>query len=352
MTDLAQTRSTLDRHTAVAPESLLRREKEQIRCLACGHRCRIGEGRRGVCQVRYVENGQLHAPFGYVAALACDPIEKKPFFHVLPGAKALSFGMLGCDLHCDYCQNWDTSQVLRDPEARARLRPMSRDDIVATALQERAPVIVSTYNEPLITVEWSTAVFERAKEHGLRTGFVSNGNATPEVLDWLRPVCDLYKVDLKSFDAARYRELGGQLSNVLLTIEELFARGFWLEVVTLVIPGFNDSTRELREIARFLAEIDVEIPWHVTAFRPQYRRLEPDPTPIATLRKAWEIGQDAGLCYVYVGNVPGAFSEAEQTRCPSCGHIAIERHGYEVRTTGLTRGHCAHCQSKLAGIFE
>jgi pyruvate formate lyase activating enzyme len=348
---MSEPRSILDRHTARAAESLTRREGDQLRCLACGHRCRIGEGRRGVCQVRYVEDGQLRVPFGYVAGLAIDPIEKKPFHHVLPGSQALSFGMLGCDLHCDYCQNWDTSQVLRDPDATERLRPMTRDYIVGLALERKVPVVVSTYNEPLITVEWSTAIFERAKEHGLKTGFVSNGNATPEVLDWLRPVCDLYKVDLKSFSETHYRELGGTLHSVLRSLEGIVERGFWLEVVTLVVPGFNDSKKELRDIASFLADLDVEIPWHVTAFRPLYKRLDPDPTPMPLLHRAWEIGREVGLRHVYVGNMPGAFPEAERTRCAACGQVLIERNGYRVQTPGLRKGHCTGCGARLAGVF-
>src|SRR5512147_2952029 len=200
----------------------------RVRCYACGHRCLILDGRDGVCRVRFNRDGVLHVPHGYVAtSLQLDPVEKKPFFHVLPGAAALSFGMLGCDYHCGYCQNWLTSQVLRDAEAVARPSRITPEEIVRCALQRGAPIITSTYNEPLITSEWAVAVFKLAKAEGLKTAYVSNGNATPEVLEYLRPWLDLYKVDLKGFNDANYRKLGGKLQTVLDTIQLLVAKGFW-----------------------------------------------------------------------------------------------------------------------------
>ncbi|MFQ5504748.1 MAG: radical SAM protein, partial [Planctomycetota bacterium] len=268
----------LDRHTACAAPGLARREGPGIRCLSCGHRCLIQDGRRGVCRVRYVENDELRVPAGYVAGLAVDPVEKKPFFHVLPGESALSFGMLGCDLHCAYCQNWNTSQSLRDAGADSRPRRIRASEIVGLCVESSCPILVSTYNEPLITAEWSHGIFELAKEKGILTGFVSNGNATPEVLDYLRPVTDLYKVDLKGFDDRHYRQLGCPLRNILDGIAMVHERGFWLEVVTLVVPGFNDSDRELANIARFLLDLSADIPWHVTAFHPDYKMREPRST--------------------------------------------------------------------------
>src|SRR6266705_2520940 len=183
----------LDRHTTVG--TLWKAEGDRIRCFACGHRCLIGEGQRGICKVRLNEGGQLKVPFGYVAALQCDPVEKKPFFHVYPSSDALTFGMMGCDLHCSYCQNWVTSQALRDQAANAPTRVVSAEQLVETAQRERARLIVSSYNEPLITAEWAVAVFEQAKAAGLACAFVSNGNATPEVLDYLSPWIIAYKVD-------------------------------------------------------------------------------------------------------------------------------------------------------------
>src|SRR5262245_15828435 len=228
-------------------------EGDRIRCVACGHRCLIGEGKRGICKVRFNRDGQLYVPYGYVAALQCDPVEKKPFFHVHPSSDALTFGMLGCDLKCPYCQNWLTSQALRDEKAAAPPRPITPVQLVESAQREGARLVVSSYNEPLITAEWAVSVFRQAKAAGLNCAFVSNGNATPEVLDYLRPWIIAYKVDLKSFNDRNYRTLGGALENITRTIRLIHERGLWLEVVTLVIPGFNDSDAELRAAAGFLA---------------------------------------------------------------------------------------------------
>ena len=237
--------------------------------------------------------------------MQCDPIEKKPFFHAYPGALAYSFGMLGCDLHCGYCQNWVTSQALRDPAAVVRPRGVTPEGLAREALRLGAKVVVSTYNEPLITSEWAVAVFKETRAAGLLTAFVSNGNGTPQVLEYLQPWVDLYKVDLKSFDDRHYRQLGGRLQPILDTIRRLHEMGFWLEVVTLVIPGFNDSDDELRRLAEFLFSVSPDIPWHVTAFHRDYKMTVPENTSADTLMRAAEIGRRAGLQYVYAGNLPG-----------------------------------------------
>jgi pyruvate formate lyase activating enzyme len=177
-----------------------------LTCFACGHRCLIRPGRMGICKVRTNEGGKLLVPFGYVGALQVDPIEKKPFFHAYPGSLAYSFGMLGCDLHCAYCQNWVTSQALRDPDAVSQPLQASPQALVQDALRQGAKVLVSTYNEPLITAEWAVEIFKQARAAGLVTGFVSNGNGTPQVLEYIRPWVDLYKVDLKSFDDRHYHD--------------------------------------------------------------------------------------------------------------------------------------------------
>src|SRR2546421_1805768 len=207
-----------------------RLEGDRVRCYACGHRCLILPGLDGICRVRYNDGGRLMVPTGYVAALACDPTEKKPFFHAYPGSLALTFGMLGCDLHCSYCQNWFTSQALRDADANAPMRPMTPAQLVAAGQREHARLLVSSYNEPLITAEWAVAVFREATAAGLTCAFVSNGNATPEVLDFLRPWISAYKIDLKSFSDRTYRGLGGMLENITSTIRMVHERGLWLEV--------------------------------------------------------------------------------------------------------------------------
>lgn len=342
----------LDRLT-VEGELYERLPDRRLRCVACGHRCLIPEGREGVCRVRFNRDGVLYVPSGYVAtALAVDPVEKKPFFHVLPGSAALSFGMLGCDYHCGYCQNWITSQTLRDPEALARPARITPEAIVQAALDHRAPILTSTYNEPLITSEWAVRVFRLAKAHGLTTGFVSNGNATPEVLAYLRPWLDCYKVDLKGFDDAHYRKLGGRLQTVLETIGRLAAMGFWVEVVTLVVPGWNDSDAELTAAARFLASVSRDIPWHVTAFHPDYRMADRHRTPAASLLRAAEIGRAAGLHFVYAGNLPGQTGSLEDTRCPGCGASLVERVGFRVQANRITPGGaCPTCAARIPGVW-
>src|SRR5438552_896545 len=308
----------------------------RLRCYACGHECPLPDGAVGVCKVRFNEGGRLLVPWGYVGGVQCDPIEKKPFFHAHPGALAYSFGMLGCDLHCAYCQNWVTSQALRDPQAVAPPLAARPEALVQDALRLGARVIVSTYNEPLITSEWAVAVFKEAKAAGLTTGFVSNGNGTPQVLEYLRPWVDLYKVDLKSFDDRHYRELGGRIGPILDTIRRLHDMGFWLEIVTLIIPGFNDSDDELRRLAEFLARVSPDIPWHVTAFHQDYKMTDPENTPPETLLRAAEIGAQAGLRYIYAGNLPGHVGGFEHTRCPNCRQVLIERYGYLITAYHLT----------------
>jgi pyruvate formate lyase activating enzyme len=325
----------------------------RVRCVACGHRCLIPEGRDGVCRVRFNRDGVLRVPYGYVAtSLQLDPVEKKPFFHVLPGAAALSFGMLGCDFHCGYCQNWLTSQTLRDDDAVARPSRIAPEDIVRCAVERNAPIVTSTYNEPLITSEWAVAVFRLAKARGLRTAYVSNGNATPEVLDYLRPWLDLYKVDLKGFDDARYRKLGGKLQTVLDTIESLVAKGFWVEVVTLIVPEWNDSDMELRGMAKFLAGVSRDIPWHVTAFHPDYKMTDRTWTPVVALTRAAEIGRSEGLRFVYAGNAPGRTGSLESTYCPGCGALLVERVGFHVRANRLVAGACPACRARIPGVWS
>lgn len=324
----------------------------KIRCVACGHRCVIFPDRRGICQVRFNANGRLRVPFGYAAGVQSDPVEKKPFFHVLPGSNALTFGMLGCDFHCSYCQNWVTSQALRDKAAGVSPGRFTPGALVEAAQRTQARLVVSSYNEPLITAEWSHAIFEQAKAAGLATGFVSNGNATPEVLDYLKPHTDCYKVDLKSMRQQNYQELGGQLKHVLWTIEALHRRGFWVEVVTLVIPGFNDSNEELWDAARFIAGVSQDIPWHVTAFHKDYKMTDPDNTPANTLIRAAEIGVEAGLHFVYAGNRPGEVGNWENTYCPHCRNLLIERFGYVILGYHLNdQGRCSRCNHLVPGLW-
>ena len=325
----------------------------RLRCYACGHCCPLPEGAVGVCKVRFNAGGRLLVPWGYVGGVQCDPIEKKPFFHAHPGALAYSFGMLGCDLHCSYCQNWVTSQALRDPSATSPPLQASPEALVVDARRQRARVLVSTYNEPLITSEWAVAIFKEARRAGLTTAYVSNGNGTPQVIEYLRPWVDLYKVDLKSFDDRHYRQLGGRIQPILETIRRLHSLDFWVEIVTLLISGFNDSRDELDRLTTFLASVSPDIPWHVTAFHADYKMTDPPDTTADMLIAAAEIGRANGLRYVYAGNLPGQVGDLENTRCASCGETLIARYGYSIREYHITPdGRCPACASPVPGRWS
>jgi len=329
-----------------------RLENGRLRCVACGHRCVIFDGLDGICRVRFNRGGKLLVPYGYIGALQLDPVEKKPFFHALPGSLAMSFGMLGCDYHCGYCQNWVTSQALRDPSALAPPHRMTPEQFVHAALNQGASIVTSTYNEPLITSEWGVEIFKHARRAGLKTSYVSNGNGTTEVLNYIKPWVDFYKVDLKSFQDRNYRKLGGVLKNVLDTIERLHAMQFWLEIVTLIVPGFNDGDQELQDIARFLRGISPDIPWHVTAFHQDYKMTGPDNTPATTLVRAFEHGKSAGLNFVYAGNLPGSVGNLENTYCPGCNELLIERRGFRVRQMRVIDGNCPKCTRPIPGVWS
>jgi pyruvate formate lyase activating enzyme len=338
------------RTRAAAPELVEAISKDRIRCFACGHECPIPDGAAGVCKVRFNRGGTLHVPWGYVGGVQCDPIEKKPFFHARPGALAFSFGMLGCDLHCAYCQNWVTSQAIRDPQAIADPLDTTPAALVREAARLGAQVVVSTYNEPLITSEWGVAIFRDARAAGLLTAYVSNGNGTPQVLDYIRPWIDLYKVDLKSFDDKHYRQLGGRLEPILSTIRALHASGVWLEIVTLLIPGFNDSQEEIEQLTAFIASVSPDIPWHVTAFHQDYRMNDPANTTPGMLVKAAETARRSGLRYVYAGNLPGRVGDLENTRCPDCRGLLVERYGYLIQSYRVTAdGRCPDCRTQIPG---
>jgi pyruvate formate lyase activating enzyme len=338
------------RTVEAAPELVEPISGSRLRCYGCGHECPIPEGAVGVCKVRFNRAGKLMVPWGYVGGLQCDPIEKKPFFHARPGALAFSFGMLGCDLHCSYCQNWVTSQALRDPHAVAPPMDVRPEQLAAEAVQLGARVVVSTYNEPLITSEWAVSVFKEARAAGLMTGYVSNGNGTPRVLDYIRPWIDLYKVDLKSFDDKHYRQLGGRLEPILATIRALHAMNVWLEIVTLLIPGFNSSDDELDRLTSFIASVSPDIPWHVTAFHKDYRMNDPENTTPEMLIHAAEIAARNGLRYVYAGNIPGCVGDLEHTRCHHCRAILVERYGYFIQSYRLTSdGKCPDCGTSIPG---
>ncbi|MBN1341068.1 MAG: AmmeMemoRadiSam system radical SAM enzyme [Phycisphaerae bacterium] len=354
MSRRATLRELLYDHTIPAARELVTVEPDRsVRCSACGHRCHIRPDKSGICLMRFNRDGELRVPGGYVAGLAIDPIEKKPFYHVLPGSEALSFGMLGCNFHCKFCQNWVSSQALRDDRAVSEpSQYCTPEQIVQAALDHEVPIITSTYNEPLITSEWSAEIFRLASAEGILCGYVSNGHGTPEVIEFLRPHMSLFNIDLKCFDADNYRELGGRFEAVTDTIRRAHEMDFWVEVVTLVVPGFNDGDDELKRTAEFIASVSEDIPWHCTAYRPMYKSTEPKSTPPSTLARAYELGKAAGLKHVYSGNLPGLVGETEHTYCPSCKARLVERRGFYVSSCRLVGEACPDCGMRIAGRFE
>ncbi|HZJ23289.1 MAG TPA: AmmeMemoRadiSam system radical SAM enzyme, partial [Anaerolineales bacterium] len=276
--------------------------------------------------------------------------------HVMPGTNALTFGMLGCDFHCGYCQNWLTSQAMRDPNsdvAANLIRRITPQEMVQLAHRTNASVVVSSYNEPLITSEWAVQIFKEAKAAGLMCAYVSNGNNTAEVMEYIRPYISAYKVDLKCMQDKSYRKLGGVLQNTLDGIKRAHEMGLWVEIVTLTIPGFNDSNEELWDAARFIAGVSRDIPWHVTAFHKDYKMTDPDNTDSKILLRAAEIGREAGLRYVYAGNLPGQVGEYEDTFCVQCNQRLIHRSGYVIREYRITKdGTCPGCNTRIPGLWH
>ncbi|HOO78544.1 MAG TPA: AmmeMemoRadiSam system radical SAM enzyme [bacterium] len=319
-------------------------------CGLCAHRCRIPAGRRGLCRVRENRSGRLEAlSYGRLAAAHIDPIEKKPFFHVLPGSAAFSVATVGCNMTCRHCQNASLSQP--DPAAPVPGREVAPEAVVAAARDGGCASIAYTYSEPTVFYEYARDIALRARAAGLRNLFVSNGYMSPEAADEASTWLDGANIDLKAFDDDFYREVcGARLAPVLDTIARLKERGVWIEVTTLIIPGYNDDTARLRELARYLAGLDPGLPWHLSAFFPTYRLTDAPPTTPEILRRAREIGREEGLRFVYTGNVPG--EEGENTFCPSCGKVLIERLGYRSDPERLRGGVCPDCGEAIPGIWS
>jgi len=331
-------------------------DDQSLQCLACAHQCKIKPGQRGVCKIRFNQDGRLMVPWGYVSSLQVDPIEKKPFYHFLAGANALTFGMLGCNLRCGYCQNWLTSQALREEgtgHLAEYLRKITPEALVEYGVHSGAEVVASSYNEPLISSEWARDIFKLAGKSGLRQVYISNGFATKEVLDFLGPNLQGFKVDLKTMQPDHYRELGGDLQPVLDSILYAHQLGLWVEIVTLLVPGFNDTESELQEMAAFIHSVSPEIPWHVTAFRPDYKMMDKPRTAHQQIINAVEIGYKEGLQYVYGGNMPGSLGKFEHTYCHHCQAVLIKRRGFSIQEYHITpEGLCQECNTKIPGIWS
>jgi pyruvate formate lyase activating enzyme len=322
-----------------------------VRCGLCPHRCRIAEGALGACRTRRNVRGELRViTHGLLRAAAVDPVEKKPLFHYRPGSATFSIASAGCNLVCPFCQNHELSQRLRGEAAGGEAgRRTPAAEIVAAALERGCASIAFTYSEPVLSLELAEEVAAAARPEGIEIVFVTNGQVGREGADALGRILNAANVDLKCFDEEKYRRvLGGDLSATLDAIRGWRAAGVWVEVTTLVIPGFNDGDDELGRIAGFVAEVDPEIPWHVSRFRPDYRWADREPTPAATLRRAREIGLARGLRHVYTGNLPG--SDGEKTVCSGCGALLIDRVGYSIRAVAVDRGRCRACGAPLAGV--
>ncbi|MCX6098335.1 MAG: AmmeMemoRadiSam system radical SAM enzyme [Caldiserica bacterium] len=332
------------------PARLSRMEESgAVKCLACAHGCLIAEGRTGLCSVRRTVKGELQSlVYGLPAAVALDPIEKKPLYHFLPGSTALSLGTFGCNFSCTFCQNYELSQARNLDDQLSRLPFLGPEAVVQLALRQGASSIACTYNEPAVWAEYALDIAVQAREAGLRTVFVSNGFYSRELLDEALPLIDACNIDLKSFSDDFYRRLaGGRLQPVLDAIRAIHEAGTWEEITSLIIPGMNDSEEEVRAMAHFVASVDPAMPWHVSRFFPMYHMQDRPVTPSATIERAVQIGHEEGLLNVYSGNLPG-HDEASDTRCPQCGATVIERHGYAVTArTGLT---CPTCGTRIKGV--
>jgi pyruvate formate lyase activating enzyme len=331
------------------PSLLATQEDGAVRCGVCAHRCLVRPGRHGICGVRENREGTLWCDvYGAVVATGRDPIEKKPLFHVDPGTIAYSIATAGCPFHCTFCQNWEIAQAPRlglEVPAR-RLRP---GQVVEAALAAGARSVACTYVEPTVFLEYALDVGRLAREAGLRNLFITDGYATPEAVALLAEVVDAANVDLKSFDDAFYRRLcGARLAHVLDAIEAMAKAGIWLELTTLVIPGRNDGDDEVRALTRWIVEtLGPMTPWHVSRFYPAHRLTDVPPTPTESLLRAAAIGREAGLAYVYVGNAPEL--GMEDTRCPGCQLVVVERSGFRARSRLGSRGECPGCRRRIEG---
>jgi len=321
-----------------------------VACDLCHHRCRISPSRHGTCGVRSNRHGKLETEvYGEVIAAHIDPIEKKPLFHFLPGSQSFSMATIGCNFRCSFCQNWQISQSSKKQSADFSGRKMAPREIVLAAKEQGCRSISYTYTEPTVFFEYAYDTARLAVAAGLSNIFVSNGYMTPEALETIRPYLHACNVDLKSFQDQFYRDMcGARLQPVLDTIRKMREFGIWVEVTTLIVTGQNDSDEELSGIAGFIADVDPDIPWHISRFHPDFQYVESVATPLSILQRAYEIGMASGLRYIYIGNVWG---EAEATHCPGCGRTVIARSGFRITSDRLVHGHCPDCGKAVAGVF-
>ncbi len=327
-------------------------DDEAVQCELCGQECRIAAGQYGLCRVRKNVAGALKTlNYGKLVALNVDPIEKKPLFHFLPGSSSLSIAAPGCNFQCEFCQNWQISQQPRDGKG-IQGQAASPEQVVSAARTYNCRSISYTYTEPTIFFEFAEDCCELAHEQGIRNCFVSNGFLTPKAIEQLAGTLDAINVDLKCFSDETYRRImKASLEPVLTCLRKLARTDIWVEVTTLVVPGMNDSRDELARIASFIAEeMSTDVPWHISRFRGEYQMAGKGSTPIEKLEMASELGKQAGLKHVYCGNLHGLADE--NTYCPSCNEMLIDRRGFQVRQNNLTDGRCPACSQEIAGVWN
>jgi len=326
---------------------------DTVECLACSHHCKIQPGKTGICGIRKNLDGKLKLlVYGKAAALNVDPIEKKPLFHFHPGTPILSFGTVGCNFHCEFCQNWDLSQFHKTNDTTAienAGRDLMPQDAIDYCLEHEIPSIAFTYNEPAIFFEYAYDTAKLAKEHGINIVYVSNGFENRKALEKIKPYLDAINTDLKAFNPEFYLKIcGGRIEPVRENIKWIWENGIWQEITTLVVTNKNDSTEELKQIADFLVNISPDMPWHISRYHPAYLMSEP-PTSEEKLLEAYEIGKKAGLKYVYVGNIP--IEGKEDTYCPKCDAVLIKRSGFDAKNH-LKGDTCPQCNTVICGKFK
>ncbi len=322
----------------------------KTQCYLCSHYCLLEDGEKGICGVRQNQDGKLYS-LNYAKAIAAniDPIEKKPLYHFLPGSKIFSIAAAGCNFRCDFCQNWRSSQITKGETGRIVGEDFPPEEVVAEARKYDCPSIAYTYTEPTIFFEYAADSAELAQEKGIKNVFVSNGFQTDKTIDKMEGLIDAANIDLKAFSDDYYQNIcGARLKPVLDSIKSMHERGIWVEVTTLIVPEANDDPDELKELAEFLVNISPDIPWHISRFTPQYKMSDSYPTPKETLLQAAEIGEEAGLNYIYVGNIH--LEKYSHTYCPECGEKVIDRSGYRGKSK-LKDGHCPECNTKIPGVF-
>ena len=326
-------------------------EDQRVSCVLCHHNCQIAPGKFGICGVRENREGKLFTRvYGDVIAAHVDPIEKKPLYHFLPGTTSFSIATVGCNFRCSFCQNWQISQASKGKDIVDHGQEYSPQDVVLSAKKHRCQSISYTYTEPTIYYEYAYETAKLAKKEGLANVFVTNGYMRPEALETIKPYLDACNVDLKAFHEDFYKDMcGAHLQPVLDSIRFMKELNIWVEITTLVIPGRNDSEQELTQIARFIRDVDSDIPWHISRFHPDYKYADSDATSVESLRLARSIGIKEGLRFIYIGNI---FGESEGTVCPNCQKMLIPRKGFYISENKIQEGKCPFCGTPIAGVFR